>query len=132
MLAVPVKTVDAADPVVAALYGNAEFFALIDEQSGEFSVVANPGQGNGIDTGKFLLTTGADASIYIHLGQGPFKTVHEGGMKVFYLGKNEMPLSQAVALYNGGKLPEVTMENMKELLDPGTPQGECQCGCEES
>ena len=131
MLALPVKSADEQTPTVAALYGNAQFFALVEE-NGAFKVVANAGQGNGIETGKFLLSRGVDTTLYIHLGQGPFKTLNAGGCKVFYLGKEEMPLEEAVALYKSGKLPEVTPENMKELLDPGTPQGECQCGCEES
>ena len=56
--------------------------------------------------------------------------MNEGGMKVFYLGKEEMPLSQAMEAYKSGSLPEVTPGNSKELLDPGMPSGQCECGCD--
>ena len=76
MVIVPVKTSDENNPVVAALYGNAEWFALVDDDKVE--ILANKGKGNGIETAKFLLSTGADSTLYVHLGNGPYTTLNEG------------------------------------------------------
>ncbi len=128
MIAIPVKSEEKSGAVITGLYGNAKYFALADA-AGNFEIVKNEGQGNGIATAEFLVNKGAKQSAYIHLGDGPFGMLNKNGVSVYYVGKDEMPVADVVAGIAAGKFPEVTPENAGKLLDPGNPQGECACGC---
>lgn len=128
MIAIPVES-DAENPISTKLFGNAKFFALIDPRTQQYTIVPNEGCGNGIKTANFLLENGASSALYGFLGDGPFHVMVRGGMEVYWLGKETMPLNDAVKTALTESLVRVTPENAKEYLDPGTTAGACECGC---
>ena len=128
MIAIPVET-NTPGTMSTKLFGNAKFFALVDPSTKETTIITNEGCGNGIKTAQYLLDSGATSAVYGFLGDGPFHVMIRGGMKVYWLGKEAMPLNQAVETALSKNLVRVTAENAKEFLDPGTNAGACECGC---
>ncbi len=128
MIAIPVEN-DSPDTATTKLFGNARFFALVDPQTKEATIVPNAGCGNGIKTADHLIQNNATSALYGFLGDGPFDVMVRGGMKVYWLGKETMPLSEAIEAAFSQMLPQVTPENAGVYLDPGTAAGACECGC---
>lgn len=128
MIAIPVES-DAPNPMSTKLFGNAKFFALIDGTTRHYTIVENEGCGNGIKTASFLLEKGAESAAYGFLGDGPFHVMIRGGMEVYWLGKEPMPLDSAISTFLSESLVRVTPENSSQYLDPGTAAGACECGC---
>lgn len=128
MIAIPVET-DANDTMSTKLFGNAKFFALVDPLTKKRSIIINEGCGNGIKTAAYLLEKGATSAVYGFLGDGPFHVMVRGGMDVFWLGKEPLPLEDAIDATLSESLVKVTVENASTYLDPGTAAGACECGC---
>ena len=128
MIAIPVES-DSCDTMSTKLFGNAPFFALVDPKNRQSTIVPNEGCGNGIKTASFLLEQGASSAVYGFLGDGPFHVMVRGGMEVYWLGTEAIPLNQAIDVSLSNTLIRVTPENAKEFLDPGTAAGACECGC---
>jgi len=128
MIAIPVET-DTADPMSTKLFGNAQFFALVDPSTNAYKIIPNEGCGNGIKTANYLLEQGASSALYGFLGDGPFHVMIRGGIKVYWLGKETMPLKEAIHTAMSESLVRVTLENSSLYLDPGTAAGACECGC---
>ncbi|MFY9141980.1 NifB/NifX family molybdenum-iron cluster-binding protein [Sulfuricurvum sp.] len=128
MIAIPVET-DNGTPMSTKLFGNAKFFALVEPKSKDYTIIPNEGCGNGIQTANYLLEQGASSALYGFLGDGPFHVMVRGGMNVYWLGKETMPLDQAIDTALSETLVHVTTENASLYLDPGTAAGACECGC---
>jgi len=128
MIAIPVES-DSRDVMSTKLFGNAPFFALVNPSDKSYTLVPNEGCGNGIMTANYLLEKGATSAVYGFLGDGPFHVMVRGGMNVYWLGKEVMPLTQAIDIALSDTLTHVTVENAKQYLDPGTAAGACECGC---
>jgi predicted Fe-Mo cluster-binding NifX family protein len=128
MIAIPVES-QSTTTMSTKLFGNAQFFALVDPKSKQHTVIANKGCGNGIKTASFLLEQGASSAVYGFLGDGPFHVMVRGGMEVYWLGKEVMPLNEAIDAVICESLVRVTPENADQYLDPGTAAGACECGC---
>lgn len=128
MIAIPVESAH-PETMSTKLFGNAPYFALVDNNGRERSIVANGGCGNGIKTAHFLHDQGATSAVYGFLGDGPFHVMVREGMEVFWLGKETMSLDQAIDAALSGTLIQVTTENCTTYLDPGTAAGACECGC---
>lgn len=128
MIAIPVET-DNGTPMSTKLFGNAKFFALVEPKSKDYTIIPNEGCGNGIQTANYLLEQGASSALYGFLGDGPFHVMVRGGMNVYWLGKETMPLDQAIDTALSETLVHVTTENSSLYLDPGTAAGACECGC---
>jgi len=128
MIAIPVES-DAVEPMSTKLFGNAKYFALVDGTTHQYTIVENEGCGNGIKTAHFLLKKGAKKAVYGFLGDGPFHVMVRGGMDVYWLGKETMPLSAAITTTLSDELVQVTPDNSTLYLDPGTAAGSCECGC---
>jgi predicted Fe-Mo cluster-binding NifX family protein len=128
MIAIPVES-DSSDTMSTKLFGNAQFFALVDPKSKQHTVIPNEGCGNGIKTANYLLEQGASSALYGFLGDGPFHVMIRGGMEVLWLGKETMSLENAIDAALSNTLIQVTPENAKTYLDPGTAAGACECGC---
>lgn len=128
MLAIPVET-DESEPMSTKLFGNAKFFALVDPSTKHHTIIPNKGCGNGIQTANYLLEQGASSALYGFLGDGPFHVMIRGGMEVYWLGKETMPLENAIRTAFSECLVRVTPENADLYLDPGTSAGACECGC---
>lgn len=128
MIAIPVES-NTSEPMSTKLFGNARFFALVDPSAKHYTIVANEGYGNGIKTATFLLEQCASSALYGFLGDGPFHVMIRGGMEVYWLGKETMPLHVAIQTALSESLVRVTPENAALYLDPGTNAGACECGC---
>lgn len=129
MIAIPVETDKTEGSEIAPLYGNAEYFAFVDEATGKVEIFKNTEAGNGIKTARFLVEKGATKTAYIHMGDGPFGELEKNGVAVYCAGKEPMPIQAVVDGIASGSFAQVTKANAKELLDPGTPAGDCRCGC---
>jgi predicted Fe-Mo cluster-binding NifX family protein len=128
MIAIPVES-DIGTPMSTKLFGNAKFFALVEPSGKDYTIIANEGCGNGIKTANYLLEQGASSALYGFLGDGPFHVMVRGGMEVYWLGKETMPLNKAIETALSESLVHVTTENADLYLDPGTAAGACECGC---
>lgn len=128
MIAIPVESASPST-MSTKLFGNAQFFALVDPKTKEHTVISNEGCGNGIKTASYLLEQGASSALYGFLGDGPFHVMVRGGMEVYWLGHEPMPLAQAIDAVLSKTLIRVTPENAERYLDPGTAAGACECGC---
>ncbi|HZF69958.1 NifB/NifX family molybdenum-iron cluster-binding protein, partial [Sulfuricurvum sp.] len=95
MIAIPVES-DNGTPMSTKLFGNAKFFAMVEPKSKEYTIIANEGCGNGIQTANYLLEQGASSALYGFLGDGPFHVMVRGGINVYWLGKETMPLDKAI------------------------------------
>jgi hypothetical protein len=67
--------------------------------------------------------------VYTHMGNGPFETLSEDGVEVFYIGKEPLALFEIVRKMEEGAFVKVDTGNAETYLDPGTDTGSCACGC---
>ncbi|XPV68489.1 MAG: NifB/NifX family molybdenum-iron cluster-binding protein [Halarcobacter sp.] len=125
MIAIPLS--DSTSTTISDLYGNASFFALLDSQSGSFSVIENKGCGNGLDTAKYVIEAGAKSTIFYHMGEGVYKHLNENKIKVYSSSKVFLTLEDIYNDVKSNSCKEVTLTNYESLLDPGTPTGSCEC-----
>ncbi|MDD2640784.1 MAG: NifB/NifX family molybdenum-iron cluster-binding protein [Arcobacteraceae bacterium] len=121
MLAIPIDTPNST--VISQLYGNAPFFALMDLNSGNFSVVKNEGLGDGEDTAQFVANSGTSCTIFYHMGEGLFNRLQESNINVYSCAKVDVTLDEIYinCLQNDFKLLDAN--NATALLDAGT----CTC-----
>lgn len=124
MIAIPLDTQEST--VISQLYGNAPFFALLDMQSGEFTVVENGGLGDGEDTANFVIDTGVNGTIFYHMGEGLYKRLSAKDVKVYSCSKVEVTLEEVYRGLLEDTFKAVTESNVKTLLDPGS------CTCEKN
>ncbi len=128
MIAIPVKYGKPSDNIMSDLYGNAEYFALCNED-GYVEIVENSAKGNGGNTAAFIIDTKVKATAFTHMGKGLYKKLAAAGIEVSKVSNLELPLEEVVANYYKGNYPKLNDDNYDELLDPGGT-GSCQCGCE--
>jgi predicted Fe-Mo cluster-binding NifX family protein len=126
MLAIPIDTKETT--TISEFYGNVEFFALLDTDTGSFTVVENEVKGNGPKSAVFLKESGADATIYYHMGEGVYNSCIENGLEVYSAEHAKMSIDEIYQTYLTSSLSNVDATNYKEKLDPGS-SGECKCGC---
>lgn len=126
MLAIPLDSQDSTR--LSKLYGKAPFFALLDTQIGNFTVVENEVIGKGPKSADFLKSNGASATIFYHMGEGVYKSFEKNNMDVYcaeYAADSIEAIYQKIKKQSYKKLDS---SNCNELLDPG--EGEtCKCGC---
>lgn len=121
MIAIPLNEQEST--VISQLYGNAPFFAMLDLESGEFTVVKNGGLGDGEDTANFIINSGAKSTIFYHMGEGLYKRLHAKDIEVFSCGKVEVTLDEVFNGFLENSFKVVLESNSKALLDPGS----CTC-----
>ena len=129
MIAIPVES---ATPTIMSskLFGNAPMFAIYEPQEEQYFIIRNSGEGNGMETAKFLKEQGVKSVLYTHLGEGLFNALHKDNINVYYLGKESISVTKIIENYFEDGFVKVEPENAKELLDPGTSSDNCQCGCD--
>ena len=129
MIAIPVES---SRPTIMSskLFGNAPMFAVYEPQEAQFFIMRNAGEGNGLDTAEFLKSKGVQSVVYTYLGEGLYNALNDGGIDVYYLGKEPICVSNIVDTLNEGGFVKVEPSNAKTYLDPGTSTGECRCGCD--
>lgn len=113
LLSMPIKSAS-TDAALAPLFGNAKYFAFVDEEG---VITTQPMEQNGgKDVARTLLTHNVDVLIVSHLGLNPFVLLKTYGIKVYFGGEKRMTISQAVAAFHEDKLIQVTAENYEALL----------------
>ena len=128
MLAIPVD-IEYLSAQSSLLFGNASVFALYNEKDNSFDFKKNPGCGNGIKTAEALKAWDVKQVVYSFLGDGPFEKMIQDGIDVYHVGKERLPLGEIVEGLKGNLFTRVDTSNASKYLDPGTPSGDCQCGC---
>jgi len=121
MIAIPIQ--EDNKEIVSNLYGNASHFAMYDPKDNSFEIIENKAKGDGIKTGEFIIKNGAEQTLYIHLGEGIFNRLIEEDINIFYIGSDEIPLKEAIKLFNEKRLTRVTQYNAKKYLSSGN----CTC-----
>ncbi len=127
MLAIPLDAKNAT--TISELYGNVEFFALLDTVNGYFKVIENKVKGNGPKSAEFLKDQGATSTIFFHMGEGVYNSCINNGIKVFSIEHAKDSIDAIYQSYKHGNLSIVDKDNYKSKLDPGS-SGECKCGCD--
>jgi predicted Fe-Mo cluster-binding NifX family protein len=127
MLAIPIDKKDST--TLSKLYGRAPFFALLDTEIGNFTVVENEAMGKGPKSAEFLKEKGACATIYYHMGEGVYKGFEKNGMEVYCANYCTDSLDLIYQNFKNGLYTKLNSDNFEKFLDPG--EGEtCKCGCE--
>lgn len=125
MIAIPLDSENSTH--ISDLYGNAPYFAFLNEETGSFNVSENDGCGNGLDTAKFVTDSGASDTVFFHMGEGVFKYLDENGVSVLTVKKEPLSIDQIYMNYLDGSFEKVLTTNAKTLLDPGTASCSCEC-----
>lgn len=126
MLSIPLDSQNAT--TISELYGNAPYFALLDETTGTFTTIENEKKGNGLKTVEFLQNSGANSTIFFHMGEGLYKAYQEKGIEVFTCKKEFISID---TIFEGAKKGNFTLldaKNYKLYIDFGDCKN--QCGCE--
>jgi predicted Fe-Mo cluster-binding NifX family protein len=127
MIAIPLDSQNAT--TLSKLYGNAPFFALLDEQSGAFKVVENEQISKGPKIGAFLKKSGADATVFYHMGEGVYKGCDEALVSVYTSFQENLTLEDIFQGFKNSSLTMLDETNYVELLVSGEGMNNCQCGC---
>ena len=123
MIAIPLDKEKST--VISKLYGNSPYFALLNEETGIFTVVQNEGCGDGIETAKFVSSLGIDGTIFYHMGGKIYDYFNEQKLKVYSSVKNSLSLDEIYRQFLGSSYKEVTPCNKEILIDSGN----CTCTC---
>jgi len=128
MLAIPTDSIK-PDVKSSTLFGNVNYFALYNPIEKNFSFIPNEASGDGVKTAELLKKYNTSKVFYSYMGNGPFSSLVKDDIEVFYLGSEPLDLDEIICSYDEDIFVQVTKENAKEYLDPGTQTGDCQCGC---
>jgi len=128
MIAIPVDTVT-PDVKSSKLFGNANYFALYNPDTKDLSFIKNKAAGDGIATAQLLSRFNTTKTFYSYMGNGPFTSLQNSGIEVYYLGKEALDIDEIINSFDEDCFISVDQNNAKEYLDPGTQTGDCQCGC---
>ncbi|MBN2825173.1 MAG: NifB/NifX family molybdenum-iron cluster-binding protein [Campylobacterales bacterium] len=127
MIAIPIDTQEST--TLSELFGKVPYFALLDIQSGSFSVVENEVKGQGPKSAEFLKPHGVEAAIFYHMGEGVYQSFVKNGIDVYSANHQHLSIDEIYRDFQEGKLTKLDESNYQTLLDPGEGQS-CQCGCE--
>lgn len=90
-------------------FGRADYFALIDSESGEIEFVdnssANQSSGAGVGAAQLCADKGADAVAAYHFGPKAYQALTAAGIEVLDLNKHKL-IKEAYNDYKAGKLAE--------------------------
>jgi predicted Fe-Mo cluster-binding NifX family protein len=125
MIAIPLDTETSTE--ISKKYGNAEFFALLDEGSDKYIVVKNQGCGNGMDTANFVKNSGVNSTVFYYMGRGVYDVLKED-LDVYTAGETHFTVQEIGKLVNIQSLKKLDNTNFDELLNSG--ESHCTCGCE--
>ncbi len=127
MLAIPLDSQETT--VLSTLYGQAPFFAILDTQTGMFSVVENEVIGKGPKSADFLKENGVTSTLFYHMGEGVYKGFEKHSMDVYTADHTIYTIDEIYNNFLDNKFKKLDQLNYSKLLDPGE-SGECKCGCE--
>lgn len=127
MLAIPLDS--QSTTTLSKLYGQAPCFAILDTQTGMFSVIENEVIGKGPKSADFLKQHGVNSTVFYHMGEGVYKSFEKNNMDVYSCEHIEYTIDEVYQCFLDGNLKKLDKLNYTKLLDPGE-SGECKCGCE--
>ncbi|MBA3025908.1 MAG: hypothetical protein FP820_05795 [Sulfurimonas sp.] len=128
MIAIPIDALS-LDAKSSKLFGNVNFFAIYEPEKKTFEFLKNTESGNGIKTAKLLHDSDVTTTVYSYMGDGPFKSLNEDRIDVYYIGKEPMSLHEIVQKVENGGFIKVDANNASVYLDPGTSSENCECTC---
>ncbi len=128
MIAIPIDKMN-SESKSSKLFGNVNYFALYNPDDKALSFIQNTASGDGVKTAELLNESQATRVFYSYMGNGPFSSLQDNGIEVYYLGKEPLELDEIIKLNDKEVFTKVTRDNAKTYLDPGTQTGDCQCGC---
>lgn len=118
---------ESLDSVLDMRFGRSQYFVVLDTETGEHQVVSNDSnaqaaQGAGIQAGKNVVDTGAEAVITGNVGPKAFRTLQAAGVKLYLClgscsGSGSSPdepvtVQQAIDRFKRGELAEVSKANV--------------------
>lgn len=121
MIAIPLS--EKSSTTISDLYGNAPYFALLDIQTGQFKVIENGGCGDGEDTAKCIIESGADSTIFYHMGEGVYNCFDKNEISVYSVAKVYASLDEIYSNFQKNSYTPLSAANAKSLLDAGS----CTC-----
>ena len=121
MIAIPLDRRDST--TISEYFGNAAYFALLNENNGFFKVIENDGCGNGLETAEFLFNQKIDGTIFYNMGEGIFNFFHEKGIKVYSNVNTFVSIDEIYRQFLDKTYKEVNNFNKDTLLDSGN----CTC-----
>lgn len=113
MIAIPVKTND-IHGIVSPTFGKGKYFAFF-EDAGHGRIEHNEGA-NGIHVAAWFKRLGVHSVILSHLGEKPFHTLSQSGIKVYFAGHERVSTKEVLEKFEKKILIEVTLQNYMSLL----------------
>ena len=98
-------------------FGRAEYFAVYDTLSKDWQYYANAqdtqaAQGAGIQSAQTIIDSGAEVLVAANVGPKAMRALTANKVKVFAAAVTKT-LTEQIALYESGKLTEMTMANVE-------------------
>ncbi|AXX95007.1 NifB/NifX family molybdenum-iron cluster-binding protein [Arcobacter ellisii] len=112
MIAIPVKT-NKENTAVSTLFGKAKYFAFIEIN--KIEILKNEQMG-GKAVANWLKSKNVEVLITSHLGEKPFETLLNKGLKVYFAGDERIELKDVIIKYADGDLTLLTNKNFHTLL----------------
>ena len=112
MIAIPVKTTK-ENTVVSTLFGKAKYFAFIENN--KIEILKNEQMG-GKAVANWLKSKNIEVLITSHVGEKPFETLLNKGLKVYFAGDERIELKDVMIKYADGDLTLLTNENFHTFL----------------
>ncbi len=132
MIAIPVDAQTGIRQPVSQYYGHVGYFALYDNQGKLLEVIASESKGSGEGISRQLAALGVTRTLFRHLGDKLYGWLQGQGIEVYALEARSFDSDQAALALAAGRLPLVTAQNAKALLDPAGKGDGCSCGCSHS
>lgn len=112
MIAIPVKT-NKENTAVSTLFGKAKYFAFIENN--KIEILKNEQKG-GRAVANWLKSKNVDVLITSHLGEKPFSTILNNGLKVYFAGDERIELKDVMIKYADGELQILNNQNFHTFL----------------
>jgi predicted Fe-Mo cluster-binding NifX family protein len=111
MIAIPVKT-NEVNTAVSTLFGEAEYFALINNNNIE--IMKNE-QTNEKAVADWLKSKNVNILITSNIGEKPFSTLHDNNIEVYFAGDEKIEIRDVLLKYADGELPILNNKKFKIL-----------------
>lgn len=112
MIAIPVKT-NKENTAVSTLFGKAKYFAFIENN--KIKILKNEQMG-GKAVANWLKNKNVDTLITSHMGEKPFETLLNNGLKVYFAADERIELKDVMIKYADGELQILNNQNFHILL----------------
>ena len=112
MIAIPIK-INKENTIVSTLFGKAKYFAFIENN--KIEILKNEQMG-GKAVANWLKSKNIEVLITSHVGEKPFETLLNKGLKVYFAGDERIELKDVMIKYADGDLTLLTNENFHTFL----------------